>query len=93
MATRGRSSYVKVHYVGEKGCPIFRSLFITNVIKSHVKIHVKCDAQKVLSKWTSTSVLIWVQISFVVGCFPGSLKNSVFGKIYCLRHVIQSWAL
>ena len=50
MATRGRSSYVKVHYVGEKGCPILRSLFTTNVIKTHVKIHVKSDAQKVLSK-------------------------------------------
>ena len=50
MATRGRSSYVKVHYVGEKGCPFLRSLFTTNVIKSHVKIHVKSDAQKILSK-------------------------------------------
>ena len=48
MATR--SSYFKVHFVGEKGCPIFRRLFTTKAFKSHVNLHVKSDAQKVLGK-------------------------------------------
>ena len=48
MATR--SSYIKVQYVGEKGCPIFRRLFATKAFKSHVNLHVKSDAQKVLRK-------------------------------------------
>ena len=48
MATR--SSYIKVQYVGENGCPNFRGLFTRKFIKSHVKLHVKSDAQKVLSK-------------------------------------------
>ena len=45
-----RSSYLKVQYVGENGCPIFRRLFATKAFKSHVNLHVKTDAQKVLVK-------------------------------------------
>lgn len=48
MATR--SSYFKVHFVGEKGCPIFRRLFTTKAFKSHVNLQVKSDAWKVLGK-------------------------------------------
>ena len=48
MATR--SSYIKVQYVGENGCPNDRGLFTTKFIKSHVKLHVKSDVQKVLGK-------------------------------------------
>ena len=53
-----RNSYIKVQYVGENGCPNFRALFTAKLIKSHMKVHVKSDAQKVLGKWTSTSILI-----------------------------------
>ena len=37
------SQFVQVQYVGESGW----GLFTTKVIKSHVKLHVKFDAQKV----------------------------------------------
>ena len=43
MATR--SSCIKLQYVEENGCPNFRGLFTTKLIKSHVKLHVKSDAQ------------------------------------------------
>ena len=33
--------------MAENGCPNFRGLFTTKVIKSYVKLHVKSDAQKV----------------------------------------------
>ena len=36
--------------MGENGCPNFRGLFTTKVIKSHAKLHVKSDAQKVNCK-------------------------------------------
>ena len=48
MATR--SSFIKVQYVGENGCPNFRGLFTTKFIKSHVTLYVKSDVQKVLGK-------------------------------------------
>ena len=48
MATR--SSYIKVQYVGENGCPNFLGLFTTKLIKCHVKLHAKSDVQKVLGK-------------------------------------------
>ena len=40
--------------MAENGCPNFRGLFTTKVIKSHVKLHVKSDAQKVNYKENST---------------------------------------
>ena len=43
MATR--SSCIKLQYVEENGCPNFRDLFTRKLIKSHVKLHVKSDAQ------------------------------------------------
>ena len=33
--------------MAENECPNFAGLFTTKVIKSHVKLHVKSDAQKV----------------------------------------------
>ena len=48
MATR--NSYITVQYVGEIGRTNFRGLFTTKFIKSHVKLHVKSDVQKVLGK-------------------------------------------
>ena len=43
MATR--SSCIKLQYVEENGCPNFRGLFTRKLIKSHVKLQVKSDAQ------------------------------------------------
>ena len=39
------SSCIKLQYVEENGRPNFRGLFTTRLIKSHVKLHVKSDAQ------------------------------------------------
>ena len=44
-------------YVAENECPNFAGLFTTKVVKSHVKLHVKSDAQKV------NSMLYLIQIS------------------------------
>ena len=37
-----------VQYVGENRCPNFQGLFTTKAIKSHVKLHLKSDAQRVI---------------------------------------------
>ena len=35
--------------MAENGCPNFRGLFTTKVIKSHAKLHLKSDVQRVNS--------------------------------------------
>ena len=40
------STYL-VQYVAENECPNFWGLFAAKVIKSHIKIHLKSDVQKV----------------------------------------------
>ena len=46
--------------MAENGCPNFRGLFTTKVIKSHVKLHVKSDAQKV--NYHKTKSTTWIKI-------------------------------
>ena len=41
--------FSQAKYVRENRCPNFGGLFTTKVTKSHVKLHVKSDAQKVNS--------------------------------------------
>ena len=46
-----------VQYVGEDRCPNPRGLFTTKAIKSHVKLHVKSNAQKVICAALNKQVL------------------------------------
>ena len=48
---------MQVQYVAENECPNFAGLYTTKVIKSHVKLHVKSDAQKVNFDTAVTSSL------------------------------------
>ena len=69
--------------MAENGCPNFRGLFATKVIKSHLKLHVKSDADKVNYSDASYSPLLQFS-NFPVFCLPRTLE---------LRHLLLRFYL
>ena len=69
--------------MAENGCPNFRGLFTTKIIKSNVKPHVKSDAQKV--DYVHLPLLTGKNNGFpfldILGYLKNTHKNPKFGRV------------